>query len=148
MQRKSADDNIRIIEHILYKEQAIREAVEDYRASRGGHSGGAPSGHAFISDPTAGEAIRNVEEICVVTIDSGERIFKPERWLLLINELKVWAEKDSIKCGLLKRRYHGEDYKVTCLELAISQATYSTNLQEIRAYALAIACQLELVKLI
>lgn len=148
MQRRSQDDNIRVIECILYKERSIRQAVEDYRASSGGHTGGGPSGHAFISDPTAGEAVRNISEIHSVTLDSGEQVYHPERWLKLCGELKKWANNDAVKGGILKRRYHGEDYRVTCLELSISQGTYSLNLQEIRAYALALACQLELVKLI
>ena len=148
MQRRTADANIRIIENMLYKQKAIRAAVLDYRASKGGHTGGGVTGHAFVSDPTAGEALRNVEEVGAVFLTTGEKICKPERWIKLFEALTEWAAVDSIKRGLLKRRYSGEDYKVTCIELAISTTTYSCNLQEIRHYASALACQLGLVAIV
>lgn len=148
MQRRTADANIRIIENMLYKQKAIRAAVLDYRASKGGHTGGGVTGHAFVSDPTAGEALRNVEEVGAVILTTGEKICKPERWIKLFDALAEWVSTDFVKRGILGRRYAGEDYKVSCLELAISQSTYSANLQEMRAYALAIACQLQLVQLL
>ncbi len=148
LQRRTTEGNIFLIETMLYKQKAIRDAVMDYRANMGGHTGGNAGGHAYVSDPTANTAIRNAEEIRAVTLDTGERVRWPERWVALFDALISWAEEDSIKRGLLKRRYKGEDYRVTCLELAISQSTYSANLQEMRAYALAIACQLQLVKLL
>ena len=83
MQRRTADANIRIIENMLYKQKAIRAAVLDYRASKGGHTGGGVTGHAFVSDPTAGEALRNVEEVGAVILTTGEKICKPERWIKL-----------------------------------------------------------------
>lgn len=148
VQRRTTEGNIRIIEGMLYKQSAIRTAVMDYRASSGGHTGGNAGGHAFVSDPTAGEAIRNAEEISAVVLDSGDKVYRPERWIKLFDALKVWAEPDFIKRGLLKRRYAGEDYRVTCLELAISSNTYFYNLQEIRNYALALACQLQIAKIL
>jgi len=148
MQRKSTDDNIRIIESMLYKQSEIREAVRDVRAGHGGHTGGSPTGHAFISDTTAMEAIRHIEEVPLVNLDTGEKIHYPERWIKLFDSLAEWARGDFVKKGLLQRRYSGEDYRSTCADLSISPTTYFCNLQEIRNYSLAIACQLGVTRLI
>ena len=80
MQRRSRDKNVRIFEFMIRNEKRIREAVEEARSGKGGRTGGATSGHCYIPDPTAGEAIRNTEEIHCVEIEGGGTVKWPERW--------------------------------------------------------------------
>lgn len=46
------------VDTMLRNQTAIERAVDEARAEqRGGHSGGGSSGHAFVSDPTAQQAV-------------------------------------------------------------------------------------------
>ena len=105
MQRRSRDRNVRAFEFMIRNEKKIRDAVEEARANKGSHTGGTPTGHAFISDPTAGEAIRNVEELSVVEIEGGGRVEWPERWLRVIDAVRAWCEPFYLRREILRRRY-------------------------------------------
>ena len=66
MQRESRDANVRKIEYMIRHEKQIAEAVTEAKLAPRGHTGGAPSGHSFVSDPTAAQAIRNADEVSIV----------------------------------------------------------------------------------
>ena len=146
MQRRSRDKNVRAFEFMMRNERKIRQAVEEARASKKGSTGRTPTGHAYISDPTAGEAIRNAEELHFVEIEGGGRVEWPERWLRVIDAVRAWCEPDAIRVEILRRRYSGESYIITCTAIHISERRYHDILFQLRSYALQCAAQMQVVK--
>lgn len=146
MQRRSRDKNVRAFEFMMRNERKIRDAVEETRASKKGSTGRTPTGHAYISDPTAGEAIRNAEELHFVEIEGGGRVEWPERWLRVIDAVRAWCEPDAIRVEILRRRYSGESYIITCTAIHISERRYHDILFQLRSYALQCAAQMQVVK--
>ena len=146
MQRESRDANVRKIEYMIRHERQIAEAVTEAKLAPRGHTGGAPSGHNYVSDPTAAQAIRNADEVSLVEIDGGGRVEWPERWLKVVGAVRSWCGNDTIRAEIFKRRYNGESYLSTCCFLRVTQHTYHDILQEIRQYAIQCACQVQLIK--
>lgn len=146
MQRRSRDKNVRAFEFMMRNERKIRDAVEETRASKKGSTGRTPTGHAYISDPPAGEAIRNAEELHFVEIEGGGRVEWPERWLSVIDAVRAWCEPDAIRVEILRRRYSGESYIITCTAIHISERRYHDILFQLRSYALQCAAQMQVVK--
>lgn len=152
MQRRSRDRNVRAFEFMIRNEKKIRDAVEEARASKKSRTGRTPTGHAYISDPTAGEAIRNVEELSFVEIEGGGRVEWPERWLRVIDAVRAWCEFSYLRREILRRRYDGESWTKTCAEIKISRDRYLSEtkyreiLRSIRSYALQCAAQMQVVK--
>jgi len=95
MQRRNRVD-VGEVEYIFQHEREIQDAVLEAKLGTGGHTGGAPSGHSYISDPTPAAALRNVEEINCVTLQDKTRIFNPEKWLKVIHEVREWCNIDDI----------------------------------------------------
>ena len=152
MQRRSRDKNVRAFEFMMRSERKIRDAVEEMRASKKGRTGRTPTGHAYISDPTAGEAIRNAEELHFVEIEGGGRVEWPERWLRVIDAVRAWCEFSYLRREILRRRYNGESWTKTCAEIKISRDRYLSEtkyreiLRSIRSYALQCAAQMQVIK--
>lgn len=146
MQRRSRDRNVRAFEFVMRNERKIREAVKEVRLCKKGYTGGAPTGHAHIADPTAGEAIRRAEELSFVEIEGGGRIEWPERWLRVIDAVRAWCEPDGVRREILRRRYGGESYIATCREVHISERRYHEIIFAIRSYALQCAAQVQVIK--
>ena len=146
MQRRSRDKNVRAFEFMMRNEKKIREAVEEARCSKKGRSGGATSGHCFIPDPTAGEAIRRAEELRRVEIEGGGTVEWPERWIRVIDAVKAWCEPSFLRREILRRRYGGESYIATCREVHISERRYHEIIFAIRSYALQCAAQVQVIK--
>ena len=146
-QRSLKYDPIRIVEAMFYLRDEIEQAVAEMRNSCGGKSGGAQSGHARISDPTANTAIRAAEEIRQVTLDGGEVVRWPERWLRVFAETYQFCNDEKKKFINLRYKEKERYYRVIQI-LNISQATYYLFLGEVRNFGLAAACQLGLVHVI
>lgn len=146
MQRESRDANVRKIEYMIRHEKQIAEAVTEAKLAPRGHTGGAPSGHSFVSDPTAAQAIRNADEVSIVEIDGGGRVEWPERWLKVVSVIRAWCGHDTLRAEIFKRRYINEWYRDTCDELNIASSTYNYILGEIRSYALQCAAQAQVIK--
>lgn len=152
MQRRSRDRNVRTFEFMMRSEKRIREAVKEAKANKGGHTGGTPTGHAFIPDPTASEAIRNAEELRFVELGDGGKVEWPERWLRVIDAVRAWCEPSYLRREILRRRYSGESWTKTCAELTISRERYLSEtryreiIRSIRSYALQCAAQVQVIK--
>lgn len=147
MQRESRDANVRKIEYMIRHERQIAEAVTEAKLAPRGHTGGAPSGHSFVSDPTAAQAIRNADEVSLVEIDGGGRVEWPERWLRVVRAVRSWCGRDTIKAAIFERRYSlGENSSCTCMGINVEVPTYYVILREIRNFALACAAQEQIVK--
>ena len=137
-QRTRLDATVRKIETIFYNEKQIRRAVMEARQDKGGFTGGT-GGHAFISDPTANQAIRNVEEIKKVVIDQETIIHYPERWLKVIDA--TYNNLDPLSRDAVKMRYKGYHWRQICDKLNCSQHRYSAILNDTQNFAIAAACQ-------
>lgn len=142
--------NSKLIERRFFQEDKIRRAVFEARHdSGGGKTGGGGSGHAFVSDPTASAAMREVSPLRAIEIETGknetETIKWPEKWLAVI-EATYRHYSGGVVEQLLKRRYAGENHVQTCMELCISQNVYYCMLREAGQFTLACACQVGLVR--
>ena len=147
MQRFRGDESLRAIEFVLYNEREIRLAVYETKNATAGHTGGAPSGHAYIADPTAVQAVRNSVELPMVTLSDNKTLYQPERWLAFVDKLKSWAAKDDVADGVLFDRYHGEPYQRTCYRLNISHGKDTDYLSKIRNHAKVIAAKVEWIEI-
>ena len=97
MQRRTGNKNVDKIEEIFRRERELSDAVLEVKVGTKGHTGGTPTGHSYISDPTAISAIRRAVELETVSLKDGTRIFKPEKWLEVIHAVKDWCAKDTLK---------------------------------------------------
>lgn len=144
-QREARDHNVRKIEWAIRNERRIAEAIEESRLAPGGYTGGGPSGHSYVSDPTAAQAIRATVEVRSVMID-GRRLEWPERWLDVISAVRNWCGKDTIRAEIFKRRYKGDSYLSTCHKLHIAERTYHYALHDIRVFAVQCAAQAQVIR--
>lgn len=147
MQRRTGNRNVDKIEDMFRREQELSDAILESKIGTHGHTGGTPTGHTYISDPTAISAIRRAVELDTVTLKDGTRIFKPEKWLEVIHAVKEWCAKDTLKEEVYKRRYlKRESYVATCSDIHVVQQTYSLLLWDIRNFALQCAAQAQLIR--
>lgn len=142
--------NSKLIERRFFQEDKIRRAVFEARHdSGGGKTGGGGSGHAFVSDPTASAAMREVSPLRAVEIELGknetETVKWPEKWLAVIEATYRRYEK-GVGAQILKDRYRGESPVKTCMENYISRTTYYSVVSEIDSFAMMCACQVGLVR--
>ncbi|WP_110953056.1 hypothetical protein [Anaerosinus massiliensis] len=138
------------IEKRFYQYEKIKKAVFEARKDPAAcKTGGNGSGHAFVSDPTANVAMKEVMPLPSVIIEVAknetEVIKQPEKWLKIVEQTYLYY-KNGIVYDMLKSRYSGEHYQKTCRELHISSSTYYQMITEAQHYALACACQVGLVR--
>ena len=119
---------VRKVDFVFYHEQEIREAVLDERSTCA--SAPVVRNASGVSDPTAREAIYNLTPLPMVKINGQD--------LRLQSQSEVHYE-------VAKRRYRGEDYRVTCRELSIDNSTRSRLMENIRIYAALQAAQMNLI---
>lgn len=133
------------IEMMFRRQKQIEQAVYEAKNDSHGHAGGGTSGHAFVSDPTASAAMHMVDEIRTVTLDDGFVVKWPERWLSVIH---TTYSRCAGSAEALKFRCSGRGYVEACNELHVGKSTYFSMLNDADNFALAAACQLELVKVL
>ena len=146
MQRFRGDNELRKIEFVLYCEKEIRLAVMEAKICPAGFTGGCPSGHAYIADPTAVQAVRNASEVLVVEIFGGKRLAFPERWLAMVDKLRAWASRDPIMYGVLHDRYKHVTARESVERLHTSDGVYKDRLRRIRDQAKLIAAKFDLIE--
>ena len=147
LQRRCRVKNIDRIEEMFRREKELREAVLERKLGGGGRTGGAPTGHSYVSDPTAVGALRLAAELNSVALSNGYVVYKPEAWLSVVDAVKAWCSRDEIRQEIFRRRYNvRESYKTSCWELHIAQSTYHFVLTEIRNHALACAAQAQVIR--
>jgi len=148
LQRESRDANVRKIEYMIRHEKQIAEAVEEAKLSPSSNLSGEHTGHSYIPDPTASQAIRHAAEVPKVFVD-GRTVEWPERWLKVIRAVRAWCVEDSIRGEIFRRRYGGhrkESRFLTMDSLHIAERTYYSVLDDIRAYAIQCAAQAQVVR--
>ena len=150
-QSKNREIYFRQIDFIFYREKQIRDAVFEKRTT-GGSDLGTPMINLFsgtISDPTASKAIKNLTPLKFVTVKDGVIIKFPEKWLEVIDKTYNWCNRQQdCRYEVARRRYNGEDYRKTCLDLHISEATQRRLLEKVRIYATLQAVQAGLIKIL
>lgn len=144
-QRNSSKSWIRKVDFVFYNEEEIRLSVLEARNT----AASAPviRNASGISDPTAWDAIYNLTPLPTITI-SGQALTLPERWLTVIDKTYAWAQKQSptgLHYEVARRRYSGEDYRVTCRELSISPPYLYKIMDNIKMYASLQAAQMNLI---
>ena len=103
------DKIYKTVERRLYTYDELRKAVIEARAEMDGRKGvmEGGGGHAFVSDPTAAQAIKHFTPLRAVLISDGrgniEEVYKPEKWLYLIGS--VYRQMDHDKQAVIKARY-------------------------------------------
>ena len=134
---------VRKIDFVFYHEQEIRETILDERSTCA--SAPVVRNASGVSDPTAREAIYNLSPLPVVKID-GKELRLPERWLVVIDKTYAWAKSQSdVHYEVARRRYRGEDYRVTCRELHIAKTTLHRIMEVFKMYASLQAAQMNLI---
>ena len=160
--RAARDDNIKKIEFVLWHENEIRDALME-AVTGGGHTGGAPSGHARISDKTAQTAIKLAEGVPYIEwyecprgrqkarCASGCKQYQsclrglknPAQWLTVCSAVVAFCEGDAIRREVFRRRYTPNRGRRSTM---ISESTYYFVLNEIRAFALSAAAQAQVIR--
>jgi len=138
-------DYIAKIDYVFYNEGEIRKAVRDKKADPGVHHGKGPSSGGYVSDPTASAALHEIMPIKAVVVD-GKRLEKPEKWLRVVSE--TYSHLKDQQCQIVRSRFRGDSYQVTCMDCHISPATYNRTISDARMYAAAVAAQLGLIQII
>lgn len=125
-----------LLDFILSHRREIEEAITEKRRemeTQKGHTGGAPSSHAFIPDPTANRAIKAASALPYVYVDyqdyAGNALVKtvrnPETWLLVEDEVyKHFFTSEQMREFYLRRYKRGERWGKTCKDLNIGRAVY------------------------
>ena len=136
---------IKKIDFIFYNEQEIRLAVLEARSSGKPLCEVPGRNGSGVSDPTARDAMYNLTPLPVIKIN-GQDLRLPERWLIVIDKTYAWAKSQSdVHYEVAKRRYRGEDYRVTCRELHIANTTRRNMFETIRIYAALQAAQMNVI---
>lgn len=134
-----------IVRSIFKAEQELRLAiVEAKTAQKRDLTGG---GHAFISDPTAGQAARLMTEVKLVTMEDGKKVYRPEVWLRVINlTYKLTPDKEG---DIMRRYYAGEKFASMSTEgCGYELPSLYVFRRSFENLAVEIACQFGLVKVI
>ena len=142
---------LHLIERRWLQEADIADAVHqahhpDLYHAQPTPTGGDGSGHALISDPTANHAIQGACPHDSNRLDwhaTYETIPLPETWLHVFTATRQGC--DAICRDIIRRRFQGEPYYITCRELYLSTSTYYHYVREILHYTLACAIHARLI---
>ena len=135
------------VETMLRNQTAIERAVDEARAEqRGGHSGGGSSGHAFVSDPTAQQAVTASIPLRSVTLDNGYVVREPERWLGIIHYL--YEHFPAADASAMRYFYDGHSAVETSVRREISERSVYNIRDDFKAMGVELACQYGLVSVV
>ena len=135
------------VETMLRNQTAIERAVDEARAEqRGGHSGGGSSGHAFVSDPTAQQAVTASIPLRSVTLDNGYVVREPERWLGIIHYL--YEHFPAADASAMRYFYDGHSAVETSMRREISERSVYNIRDDFKAMGVELACQYGLVSVV
>ena len=135
------------VETMLRNQTAIERAVDEARAEqRGGHSGGGSSGHAFVSDPTAQQAVTASIPLRSVTLDNGYVVREPEKWLGIIHYL--YEHFPAADASAMRYFYDGHSAVETSMRREISERSVYNIRDDFKAMGVELACQYGLVSVV
>lgn len=125
-----------LIEFCLMYSDEIKKAIKEKRLDPGfsGHTGGAGSGHSYVSDPTAIQGIKAALKISCVYVPYGATICgkkdvklvrNPEMWVRVADKVAAYYSKSCDSQEFYRRRYIlREDHAKTCNDLSMSKGSY------------------------
>ena len=135
------------VETMLRNQTAIERAVAEARAEqRSGRSGGGSSGHAFVSDPTAQQAVTASLPLRSVTLDNGYVVRDPERWLGIVHYL--YTHFPAADAAAMRFFYSGHSAVETGMKCNIGGSTVYHIREDFRAAGVELACQYGLVSVV
>ncbi len=135
----------RLVEKVLRNQRGIERAVKEARLQPGGHSGGC-AGHAFVSDPTAQQAVRLATELKAVTLDDGWTLRSPERWLKVVK--CAYENCYPYEARAMRYYYDGHTAVRTGEQYGMDQSTVYRIRAEFLHLATELACQYGLVRVV
>ena len=146
MQRTAREMAYNRVEFVLRNETEIRRTVNERRAelSANGHSGGGSTGHAFVSDPTAIQAIKAVEPLKAVTLNSGYTVHSPEKWL----DIVTLMYSHYPQADMMRYFYAGHNAIQTGEKFHFSERQVYYLRDDFRQMGVEIACQYGLTRVI
>ncbi len=97
-----------------------------------------------MSDPTAINAIKGITPIKSVTLFDGVVVRHPEKWLAVIDA--TYNNLDDLQRKAVKMRYQGKTYNDINEKVHISRTVYYAMLTDARNFAIAAACQINLIR--
>ena len=130
---------------ILSNQHSIERAVKEARLQPGGHSGGG-GGHAFVSDPTAQQAVRLATELKAVTLDDGWILRWPERWWKVVK--CAYENCYHYEARAMRYYYDGHTAVRTGEQYGMDQSTVYRIRAEFLHLATELACQYGLVRVV
>ena len=135
------------VETMLRNQTAIERAVAEARAEqRSGRSGGGSSGHAFVSDPTAQQAVTASIPLRSVTLDNGYVVRDPERWLGIVHYL--YTHFPAADAAAMRFFYSGHSAVETAVKREISERSVYNIREDFRAMGVELACQYGMVNVV
>lgn len=133
------------VDMILKNDRAIKAAVLEIREGKhGSNTGGAGSGHAFVSDPTAMTAIANAAPIGAIKLSDGYVVRQPEKWLSVVKYLYYVFPKMEGKA--VRYYYDGHSAIETSTKFETSERNFYYIREDFRQAAVELACQYGLVQ--
>lgn len=145
----------KIVEFCLRHEECIRRAIVEKRLDSGKPPSTGGGGHCKISDPTAMQAINNMEKIACVEVEYGPMVAghrrimplkKPMEWL----KVAKWVQdyyRGKPQGDIIRMIYkESADREDVCNALNISKATYYVALNDIFTYAAGLARGLNIIR--
>lgn len=133
-----------IVEFMLRNQKEIEFAVYERRHGKMSHGKTGGSGKAFISDPTAKEAIDNVTPLPAVELPNGSVVREPEKWIKVMHF--VYGAMDPIERKIMQMFYSGKSVIAVSIECHVDESTVYRVRGEYRHRATEAACQEGLVK--
>ena len=79
--------NKQLIKKIFAHNHMIRKAIKEARMERPKNRISVPS-HAFISNPTENQAIKNLTPLGKIVCEDGFSVYRPEKWVEIIDQTK------------------------------------------------------------
>lgn len=137
-----------VVEMMLVRQKQIERAVTEARAEAArSRSGGGASGHVFVSDPTAQQAIKDAEPLRMVTLDDGYRIYHPEKWLWCLQS--TYEECQEVERKAMHYFYYlNHSIRETAEHECMDESTAYRIRHEFRHMCTELACQLNLVNVV
>lgn len=136
-----------IVGEVFKHEGFIRKRVNELRNDTPHSDRLAVQGHAFISNPTENQALRNITPIRKLECDDGYIVYQPEKWLKVIDGTYNFCRDKATK-QILRAWIDGN---LSVIRLSIDLEMSKTSIYDIRTtlqnYAVALAAQYGLIDL-
>lgn len=134
----------KLVIEIFKHEGFIRQRVNELRNDVPKSDRMAIPGHAFISNPTENQAIRNVTPINKIQCDDGFVVRHPEEWIKVIDGVYDFC-RDEDTLNILKAWLKGHSAIRISMDLGISRTTVYDVRVALQNYAVALAAQFGLI---